>query len=416
MNIFIFLKRCLLYISNNCKIKIIHKNYKSVLTNLRKQFGKQKLKVCFLSSENSKWVYQSLYDKLYQSKIFEPYVLVTLNQHYNKDDLKKLENNYNFFRTKGINTKYAFDIKTKKHIPINMFNADIVFLEEPWDIADNQNVYNISKHSLCCYCSYGSGTTNGRNEYCSRVFKQVWKYFLDNNYVKDLLICHGVKPENLCVTGSIKLDAYKTPLNVKKQIWNTDNFRIIYAPHFSFSKDSVLKFGTFNKYYKFFLEYAKNHPEIEFIFKPHPNLKKEIITKNLLSENAAEEYYLMWTKLPNTHLYENGDYFDIFKSSDLMITDCNSFLTEYLPTLKPVLQLISKNSVGLNKFGEQLTKGYYKIHDLEELENTLDLIINKKSDPLFSTRQECLKQIIIPQEGVATKIFDYLIQELQVKL
>lgn len=55
MNIFIFLERCLLYIPNNCKIKIIHKNYKSVLTNLRKQFGKQKLKVCFLSSENSKW-------------------------------------------------------------------------------------------------------------------------------------------------------------------------------------------------------------------------------------------------------------------------------------------------------------------------------------------------------------------------
>lgn len=113
MNIFIFLERCLLYIPNNCKIKIIHKNYKSVLTNLRKQFGKQKLKVCFLSSENSKWVYQSLYEKLYQSKIFEPYVLVTLNQHYNKNDLEKLVNNYNFFKTKDINTKYAFDIKTK---------------------------------------------------------------------------------------------------------------------------------------------------------------------------------------------------------------------------------------------------------------------------------------------------------------
>lgn len=414
MNIPVLLKRFLLYVPNNLKIKVIHRNYTTVLKNLQKDFGKRKLKVCFFSTENSKWVYQSLYKNFENSEYFEPIVIVTLNRNYALTDLKKLEDNFNFFKSNNMNVQYGF--KDNKHIPVDKFNPDIVFLEEPWDIASEQDVYNISKCALCCYCSYGSGTTNGRNEYNSRVFKQVWKYFLDNNVVENVLTSHGVKKRNLVVTGSIKLDAYRDEIDKKNQVWQTDNFRIIYAPHFSFSKNSILKFGTFDKYYKIFLDFAKSHPEIEFVFKPHPNLKKEIIKEKLMSENEAEKYYLEWKNLKNTHLYEKGNYFDIFKGSDMMVTDCNSFLTEYLPTQKPLLQLISSKSVGLNDYGKEISQGYYKIHSIEELQNTLNEIIFQKHDILSEKRKNCLTKLIIPKQGVSQEIFNIITKELQVKL
>ena len=412
MKLLTFIKRSIFFVPNEIKTTLIPKNYKKVLKRLKKQLGKEKIKVGFYNSENSKWVYQSLYDEFNKSKLFEPFVLLTLPEISSSTDITKLQTNYEFFKAKEMNVVFAFDTNKKKHIPINKFDVDVVFIDEPWSISSCQNVYSISKKALCCYCSYGSGTSNGRNEYNSRIFKQVWKYFLDNKTVKQVLINHGLKGNNLVVSGSIKLDAYLSPVNPTKQLWETSNFRIIYAPHFSFSKNSILKFGTFDKYYKFFLNFAKKHPEFEFVFKPHPNLKKEITNQYLMTETETEKYYQEWANLPNSHLYTNGDYFDIFRTSDLMITDCNSFLSEYLPSQKPLIQLISNNSVGLNDYGNEICKGYYKVHDLKELQATLDSIINKKTDTLLEERKRCLDKMILTENGVAKFIENDILSEI----
>lgn len=413
MDLKTFVERSLSYFPNNLKLILTHHNYKKILRKLKKEFGKRKLRVCFLNSENSKWVYGSLYDKLIKSKFFTPVVLLVVDKDYSDRDIEKLKTNYEFFNSRGMNVEYAFDIETKEHIPLSEFNPDIIFYQEPWTLPRIQQPRHTSKYSLCCYCSYGTGTTNGRNEYCSRFFKEVWAYFLDNNFVKKVLTNHGVNGKNLVVTGSIKLDAYSYPLNPDKQIWQTNNFRIIYAPHFSFAKDSILKFGTFDIYYKFFVEFAKSHPEIEFIFKPHPVLRKMIVQEHLMTEAETDDYYAFWANSNNTHFYDKGDYFDIFKTSDMMITDCNSFLTEYLPAQKPLIQLIAGKSIGLNEFGEEITKGYYKVHNLEELKAALNKLIIQKDDTLKEERKKCMEKLIMPQIGTAGVIMNYLIEKIK---
>ena len=408
-----FIKRVFLYIPNNIKISLTHQNYKKRLKEFKNIIRQRKLKVCFLNSENSKWVYQSLYDELIKSDFFTPQILISLDKNHNDSDIEKLKSNYEFFASRGMNTEYAFDTQTKKYIPISKFSPDIFFYQEPWQLPEEQKPFNVSKYALCCYSSYGSGTTNGKNEYCARFFKEVWAYFLDNNFVKKVLINHGISSKNLVVTGSIKLDAYLNPINPNKQIWQTNKFRIIYAPHFSFNPNSILKFGTFDIYYKFFMEYAKSHPEIEFIFKPHPTLKETILREKLMDEKGIQDYYSFWTTSENTHLWEKGDYFDMFRTSDLMITDCNSFLTEYLPTQKPLIRLISSKTTGLNQFGEEITKGYYNIHSIEELKSTLDKLITGNEDNLKIERQKCLEKLIMPKHGVSSVIMNYLTNQIK---
>ena len=56
-----------------------------------------------------------------------------------------------------------------------------------------------------------------------------------------------------------------------------------------------------------------------------------------MNEFEYDEYVAQWNNLPNAYLYNKGNYIELFKTSDLLITDCSSFLLEYMPTLKPII-------------------------------------------------------------------------------
>ena len=83
-----------------------------------------------------------------------------------------------------------------------------------------------------------------------------------------------------------------------------------------------------------------------------------------------------------------------------------------MPSQKPLIQLISSNSVGLNDYGNEICKGYYKVHDLKELQATLDSIINKKTDTLLEERKRCLDKMILPENGVAKFIENDILSEI----
>lgn len=157
----------------------------------------------------------------------------------------------------------------------------------------------------------------------------------------------------------------------------------------------------------------KKNPEIEFIIKPHPELKRQIVRQGLMSISEMTQYFDMWEKLPNAQVYEYGNYFDMFRTSDLLITDCNSFLYEYLPTKKPVIHLIGKNSAGHNDFGQKIISGYYPAKNIEELTSQLNLVLFKGQDPLLSVRENVIERDLIqPEGGVAKFISNYITQLL----
>lgn len=400
--------------------EIIHNRYPGLIKYLQKEFQKRKLKVVFLSSENPKWVYQSLYEELADNSKFDVQVLVTIREKLLKKKYAFLEyeklarKNYNRFTENGFNVDYAFDFKNRKFKDLKEFKPDIIFYEQPWELSERQGIKETSKYALPFYCAYGSCITNGENEYSEPFYRDVYTYFLDNECIKKILLEHDCRKESLVVCGQPKLDAYLKPINQTNILWKSQNKkRVIYAPHHSFYEGSVLGFGTFHWNYKFFYNLAKNNPDIEFIMKPHPELKRQIVRQGLMSISEMTEYFNMWDKLPNAQVYEYGNYFDMFRTSDLLITDCNSFLYEYLPTKKPVIHLIGKNSVGHNEFGQKIISGYYHAKNLEELKSQLDLVLFKNQDPLLSVREKVIeKDLIQPKGGVSKFISNYITQIL----
>ena len=244
------------------------------------------------------------------------------------------------------------------------------------------------------FVSYGSSIDNGTYESTHPFFQEVYRYFMDNDVAKTRLIDGGADKARIITTGSLSLDAYRKQVDISKINWTSKGKpRIIWCPHHSFYEGSDLNFGTFDCNYRLMLEYAKTQNDIEFILKPHPELKRQIVRHNLMNIKEVEDYFNLWSSLKNAKVIESGNYIDMFRTSDLLITDCNSFVLEYFPTKKPVIQLINKNSVGHNEFGQMITNTYYKAYTVEDIESLFNTLIYQKQDNKKFDRLKVLESL-----------------------
>lgn len=404
------------------KIPKIYRNYQNKIKSLKHKYdNNKKINIVFLSTTLSKWSYKYIYNHFKKNEKFNVTVLISVYDFYAKGKYPNInyqkiaEDNYNYFKKNGYNVEYAFDFIANKHIDLKKFSPDIIFYEQPWDIPKIYQPEVTSKYAITFYSSYGSQITNGSNEYSEELYKTVFQYYVDNPFIKKYLVdSHNFSAEHLTVSGQPKLDAYLEPIDTSNQIWEGNyKKRIIWAPHHSFFKNSILKFGTFHWNYKFIYKYAKEHPEYEFVFKPHPELKRIIVKEKLMTQEEVDSYWNSWDNLVNAKVYEKGDYFDLFRTSDLLITDCNSFLYEYLPTEKPVIHCLNMYSVGHNEFGQKLIKGYYDANNIEELEEHLENILIKEQDTLLSKRKYIINNILVqPKMGVAKFIYEDIISTI----
>ena len=392
-------------IPNNKLVKSA--DYSFALKKIKNKYkNKEKIRVAFLVSENEKWNAEELYNLLEKSKEFEPVILVTLLTYvHNGNDKtrKNLQKNYDFFLNTNKKVFKAYDEEKRLYTPLSEFDVDIIFYQQPWGIDDIQDIETTSKYAISCYFHYGLNLFNADKE-LKPFHKKLFINFVNEDIFNEKLIKKGF--ENTCVIGFPKLDAYKS-ISINGTKTNT----IIYAPHFSYKKNSLLKIGTFNKTGTKLLDFAKKHPEYNWIFKPHPTLKHELITDKNFGESFAEKYYSEWENIGTT--YSQGNYFDIFNNSDLLITDCSAFLLEYMPTGKPIIRLEIRKSVKLNEFGEFVVSGTYRIHKYKDFENTFKNILFENKDTLKQQRKEiCYK--IIGKESSSEKIIKELKKKLEI--
>lgn len=378
-------------IKNYINYKKCTKNYERKLAELRATVGSKPIKVLFLVRENSKWSYQSLYEEMISSSEFEPLVVVSMLwlSHIGKDKTRaNISEDFEFFSKKGINVDYAY--KNGSYVDLREFNPDIVFYDQPWDLPEIHRPEMVSEFALTCYVPYGFSIGLYKKDYTQDFHKLLYKMFLEHDYLK--LRYEKMKKgnsKNCFVSGYPKLDSYLEPIKTNEGIWkDSSKFKIIYAPHHSFEKNG-LNMATFKKNGRFILEFAQKHPETTWVFKPHPRFKYALLKNDIMTESEIEEYYREWESVGK--ICTTGDYFDIFKTSDLLITDGCSFLAEYMPTGNPIIQLMNKKPL-LSELGNMLLEGCYSLVGNQELDKVLDQLIVKKIDEKKEKRKEIVNK------------------------
>lgn len=367
------------YYKSRINWKKIQKRYDAIINTLK---TKEKIKVVFLVWENCKWSYDSLYHKLKMDSRFQPLVVIKTENHYTCN----LEKNEEFFKNKGYDYVVVASLNEfKQHCP------DIVFYEQPWFVMDGGfSPKNISKKCLCLYVPYGIETDviTSLLKQTSGFYKCCYCSFVLNKFVSQKL--NKIPGVNALPTGHPKMEAYLEP--IKCDCWKSEQkTRIIFAPHHSFA-NSILKWATYEWSGEYLLELAKKHLDTtEWVFKPHPRFYLCLIEE--FGQEYADKVFQDWAKIST--LCDTGNYFDLFKTADLLISDCGSFRTEWLPTKKPYLYLVSnyKGCDSLTAVEQHFCGGYYFAKNIQDIDKYFKLLVQDKKDPLKEKRMELLKEI-----------------------
>ena len=403
------------FFSNIRAYFIIQPRYKKLIISIKNIFFNiKKIKVAFFITQIQLWCHQTIYDNFLSDNKFEPVIIVFPNEENTIDSkIKSLRDNYNFFKKNNMEVMAGYKEDLNRYICLDEINADIIFYDQPVPgLPKKLLFYEASKTSLICYVPYGFKVANFKQAHFNMELQNSsWKIFAESNWHKDQFVKYSImKGRNVITSGYPKLDNYliKPEKLILKKVYRK---KIIWAPHWTVKHP--IGYSTFEKNYKFFQEIAKKYSDIYWVFKPHQSLRHNLQKINFMTTADINKYYKFWDNLPNGQFFNESDYFNIFKNSDALITDCGSFLAEYLPTKKPILHLSNSHSMGFNDIGKKLLKTYYKALDNNDIIKFINNVVINQNDYLKRKRLLNLSLVKPNRNGAGKFIAGHILQKLK---
>lgn len=381
----------------------------------------KKVKVLFYINRSSQFGLDIVYELMDRSNFFDPYILVANSRDYlfNCDNRvwKEFIDDYNFFKNKGYKILSAYNLNTKIFIPLEEFNPDIIFFHDPWVTVEQTifNNINMNIKYLTCYVNYGFNIVENYNaHYNFNSINYSWKNYISTreDYVR---FTENKKSyaSNTVLTGRAKLDLYMKDINeciIPKKIDNGKKIVII-APHWTLGIDNKSLKSTFDLYYKYFMNLLKTYKDINFVFKPHPNLLYRIKETNIIDYNEYLEYLEEWNNSENGICITSGEYIDLFMKSSCLITDSGSFIAEYLPSKKPCIYLINPTKPDMfdksfTNFAKKILNTYYLSYSEEDISKYFNQIIFNNIDDKKDARLKVLNEEFVNLGTASNAIFN----------
>ncbi len=352
---------------------------------------KKKIRVGFVLRTAAEWSGDDLYNLFAESEKFEPTVFLCLSGAQSNDELAKsaFERGVEQFKSHGLNV-----------VPMDNLNAklptqDVLIFLTPYfpNLTGAFRLKKITAKTLLAHITYSFFMSiRGKKFYNKSIFNITWKIFFSSIIVLELF----KRKSNLgtprgLFSGYPRIDTFfkkNSEIRFDWKMAHPDAVKIIYAPHWSIN--SGVKFATFQWNYKFMYEFAKAHPEISWVVKPHPALASQAVAEKLFpSIEAFKEYMQKWDELPNAQVYTGAYYQDVFATSDGMIQDCSSFIAEYQYVDKPMIYL-TRDTQTLNELGKAILKVSYTVDgkDLKAIAALMQRVFIERDDYKAAERRE----------------------------
>ena len=401
------------------RYKHLPKSYESIRNNL---IEKKKINVAFFIHDAAKWKYEGVYRCFEKDERFNPYIVIVpfaagSVTGYNVEE--NMMKTYSYFKTThkvclpyDANSKKIFDIRGTE------FEPDMNCWHECGKYKQFSYRHNWDK--LQAYVPYAWMISARYIEHFNRDFHNcMWKIFYETplhvNMSKQYAINKGI---NAVSSGYPMLDVFFDSNYVPNDsIWKKQGKRkkrIIWAPHHHIYEKN--RCANFLFVYDLMIQLAKKYEnEVQFIFRPHPELAKKLdFCVSGWNEQKRKEYYSVWENMPNTQI-ELGDYIDMFLTSDALIQDCGSFTAEYLATGKPMLFMEANKEViaGWNECGKAIASHLYLSDKGAGVEDFIQNVVIAGQDSMLEQRLKFIENYIRPKSGNASLyIYEYIKQQL----
>ncbi len=373
--------------------------------------SRRPVRIMFYVNNLSMWKSDSLLMLLKNDDRFDPFIVSYI---YPSDTIglkNALEQQlFDHFGSMGIRIESGFDFKKNRLYPVSRFRPDILFYPQPY----RNRLKDIPRNVLLSYIPYCFEMEDERHFYNTLYQNICWKIFVPTELHRELKARYNFNGgRNVVVSGNPLADYFfdgHTPESVIWPINNPQLKRIIWAPHHSILPDDILDYSNFLEIADDMLETANRYKErAQFVFKPHPMLKEKLYKVESWGIERTDKYYEAWKSLSNGNLAE-GNYVDLFMTSDALIHDCSSFTAEYLYVNKPVMYLTRKEKIEVfNDFADACFRVHYHGCSLSDIESFIDNVIDG-TDPMAERRTEFINGQLKPKEGesVASNIYKEL--------
>ena len=339
---------------------------------------------------------------------------ITDNLNLNREDESEQNDSTKIVRNartdKDGNVK---DIKTE-------LAPDILFYPQPYDgYYPYKLSYSNYIYKLICYYPYAFWRSKDEWSYNLRYHKVAWKLFYSTElHRKDAKLYSCNKGRNVEIVGYPTADDFLA--NEHVDVWKTQvpkKKRIIWAPHYTINNGGWLKQSNFLWMANFMLKIAIAYSDkIQFAFKPHPRLFKELCDHANWGEEKTSDYYNKWASMENTQL-ETGEFVDLFMASDAMIHDSGSFCVEYHYSGNPVIYIadnFEEQVAEMGEFGKLAMRQHYVGNTEQDIVDFIEKIVIEGNDPMKEQRMQFVQEYLIPpnSQSVAQNTMDILLKKL----
>ena len=371
--------------------------------------GKRQISVVFFAMSVSMWKYQKLYERLSQHPSFRAYIVLAPSPQFTKEIQKKdVTAMRQWFDSQNI-PYIDYDVDRGKCVDLRKeINPDLLFYPQPYDtILKRQYSFYRFKDKLLCYYPYAFWMAAGETWYNSVFQNFAWRlYYPTEEHREEAIKWTHNKGCNVVITGHPTTDHFL--FEEPKDVWKPQTVRkkrIIWAPHHTISRETNPP-GTshFLAMASMMEDIAERYEsQLQIAFKPHPRLYYALCEHPDWGKRKTETYYQRWKDRTNTQL-EDGDYKDLFMTSDAIIHDGGSFIVEYHYTQKPALY-VTDNIEGrlqeLMKYAQEALYAHDLAKDNTEVLHFIEHVVLGGDDVMQCQRKAFFEKYLLPPNGIS---------------
>ena len=329
-----------------------------------------------------------------------------------------------FDRLEVSHLRYNFDDSFEGLERLKALKPDYVFINYPWqrNYQPGYRVDQLNEFTKVCYVPYYSAPLVIEPDqegvaphlYMQRSHQLASLVFTQDKNVYLAYANTSRGNEHVYITGTPKLDALVSKVSHGEKSWpldNPGNFKMIWAPHHSFSK-AWLNFGNFPSMFEDMLQFASDNSTVDIVLRPHPLMFRTLIDRDVISESVLEDWLAKWNLLPNTSVDSQDDVALLFGAADLMVTDGISFLAEYpLATNKPGIFFENPEHWPLSDLGELAVRANIKVSTFTEFLEQFKAV-RTNGLPDFAKQISNLREVAQPFPGLAaSKIVEVVLND-----
>ena len=388
--------------------------------------GTEKIRVTFIASNFASWKVDQVIDAMKISDRFEAIVLLARMTNGFGDELVDHEHNKlsSHFKKKAFDVVDTFDMDDAEiRETIRRIDPHVVFITNPHSLISKTLHQEILSQRLTCYVPYHHEVVaygNNKEQYDQLSHNAFWKVFVPHQTSKEYYRKTRMKKDKgVIVTG---LPACEPLFHRSRRFsyhWKSEvgeKLRIVWAPHWLVRSD--LKLATIYDLGDAIKDLAWRYRDrVEWVMRPHPFLKPTLNTHPDWGKAKADEFFNFWAGSDFSQI-EEGDYIDLFQTSDAMIHDSGSFLAEYLCVNKPVMYLKTGATIEnyLNEFGQLALNACEVGRSIFDIQCFIDRLLSGE-DPNNNKRNAFIDSSLAPLYSIppSEKISQALLENFDLK-